>query len=103
MCGPVVTVNSFYFVIAVIFLVNFHPRQNDYCSACLVEKVLHCFNAEWGSVVILLELDVYHCSPSGQAKSLITIRSLSVCVYLCACACVYLSVVMQDRGNESSD
>lgn len=73
------------FFIAEIFPANFHPRQNDYCSICLVDKVLDCINAEWDSVVILLELVVYLCSPSGQAKSLITIRSLSVYIRVHVC------------------
>lgn len=61
-------------------LVNFRHRQSDYCLVYLVEKVLDCFSAEWSSLVILLELVVYLCSPSGRAKRLITIHFPSVCV-----------------------
>ena len=53
-----------------MFLVIFHPGQNDYCLVCLFEKGLDCFTTEQGFVVILLELVIYLCSPSGQAKVL---------------------------------
>lgn len=63
--GVIVRKIAFFF--SLIPLVNFHPWLDDYRSFGLLDSVLDCFNAEWGSEVILLELDV-SVVPLGRTK-----------------------------------
>lgn len=55
--------------------------------------------------VVVIVLDLYSYNSFGQVKNFLMLCFfflLSMCICL-LCVCVFLSVVMQDRGNESSD